>query len=98
MATQDLSNKKQGFMTRYVAACQAFMVARETLRALKAEWDANGYSTAIVQADINAGSLLHLTPAVLANGFNAQVQLENLLNNVAVTTGNWTTNFNAMIG
>lgn len=94
MAAQDLTSKKQAFMARAVAAAAALQAAREQLKALADEWTNNGYSGGIVQADIQSGSLLHLTPTLLANLMNSQAALETgTWNGVA---SNWT-NVNAMI-
>lgn len=98
MAAQDLTNKKQSFMTRYVAAVREFLDARDKLRSLRSEWDAQGYSSGIVQNDISQGGHLHLTPTVMGDAFNAQTQLENLLGNVAVTQGAWGTNLFKVAG
>ena len=97
-AQQDLTNKKQNFMSRYVQAAQDLLVAREKLRALHNEWEANGYSSTIVQGDIQSGGLLHLTPAIMAGGFYAEEQLEAYMTNQPVATGDYQTNWNALVG
>jgi len=97
VAAQDLTNKKQAFMARYVAAAADLLRARELLRALHNEWSANGYATTIVQDDVQSGSLLHLTPAIMAGGFYAEEQLEAYMTNQPVLQGDYQTNWNALV-
>lgn len=98
MAAQDLTAKKRAFMYRYMNAVIGLMNARATLQGIAKEWVDNGYAGAIVQNDIQDPGLIHLTPTILANGINAQAQLENLMENAAVTTGAYGTTLGAIVG
>jgi hypothetical protein len=98
MADQDLSNKKQTFMARYVQIATEFVKTYEQLRALKDEWVSNGYATGIVQADINSGALLHLTPAIMATGMDAQEQLVHYMAGELVTRDDWQAAWHALVG
>jgi hypothetical protein len=92
MATQSLADKKAAFIERYMAAAAALLAARLALVGLKSEWDSNGYSAGIAQADIVKGSQLHLTPTILGNGMNEQVSLETFL-----AAAGRLTNWNALV-
>jgi hypothetical protein len=98
MAAQDPTAKMRNWMYRYMNAVTSLMQARETLRGVATEWVDNGYNPGITQALIIDPGLVHLTPLILANGMNAQVQLENLMQNAVVTQGAWGVNLDLIIG
>lgn len=71
----NLGPVKMAFVSRAAAAFVALCKARDQLVALRAEWDALGYSTAIVDADFVAPND-NLNAATLAAGFTSQGNLE----------------------
>lgn len=85
----DLSDKKANFISRTVTAFVALAEARDALVALRGEWDASTYSTAIVDGDCT-GANKHLTATILAAAFVSQGNLETYW-----TAGN-NTNIEAM--
>jgi hypothetical protein len=78
VATQDLTQKKSAFLTRYFAAVGQALDALGNLDYLREEWDRLDYGNQIVQADIE-GFHLHLTPQILADGFNSHAAINALL-------------------
>src|SRR5262245_58051320 len=95
---QDLSNKKQNFMSRYVQAAQEFLAVRGKLEALWEEWQAKNYASAITQADIQSGGLLHLTPQILSSGMLAERQLNNYMTGQNVVTNQYNADWHALVG
>lgn len=76
---QDLLAKKLNFMSRTVTATEAWLNAYADLRQLRQEWDREGYSSSITQANIDLSNLKHLTPTVLGNLMNTYDKINQLI-------------------
>lgn len=74
----DVSAKKVNFANREVQAASALIDALEDLHALRAEWDALGYASAIEDTDLT-GPVAHIAAADLAAAFTTLEALDTLL-------------------
>lgn len=89
---QNLTPKEGQFCARCVQAAEALVAAYNDLRQLRAEWTAEGYSTGITQAVIDANAspppvvagvavpVAHLTPGVLGNLMSTFDVIDSLIN------------------
>jgi hypothetical protein len=82
---QSLATKKLNFLSNTVAAAQALKNARDALKQLQEQYNANATYSGITQGDIDGpgpgpSSVDHLTPTILANLYTVvQPALETAL-------------------
>lgn len=77
----DMTSKKGAYVNRVVIGVTGLLEAVESLKALRAEWDALGYSggeTAIVDAEVGEANP-HLTAAILGSAFSSLSGIRNII-------------------
>ena len=74
----DLAGKKSNFITRYRTNVDKLLDFINELKEQRTEWDSQGYSSAIVDADFT-GDNNHLTAANLASGVTSIQAITDLL-------------------